>query len=88
MEPIQKILARIAWDRLFGAAEFQVGYYDRLAKRIVVVPLAALRLEKNERFLFYLLDPEGVERAIPFHRIRELYRDGVLVWHRPPPAGS
>lgn len=86
MVPIGKLLARIRWDREFGAADFTVGYYDRLAARIELVPLAALRLEDKDRFFFHLLDPEGVEHAIPCHRIREVYRDGVLIWQRPVPA--
>jgi uncharacterized protein (UPF0248 family) len=25
---------------------------------------------------------------VPFHRVREVYRDGVLIWQRPPVASA
>jgi uncharacterized protein (UPF0248 family) len=25
----------------------------------------------------------GEDRFIPYHRVREVYRDGVLIWQRP-----
>jgi uncharacterized protein (UPF0248 family) len=28
------------------------------------------------------LDDSGQHRRIPFHRVREVYRDGHIIWHR------
>ena len=32
MQPIDKLLARIRWDREFGGAVFELGYYDRMGR--------------------------------------------------------
>lgn len=83
MIPIQTLLHRIVWDQEFGAAEFTVGYYDRLERRLLFIPFREMKLEKSERFLFRFFGPAGVEQSVPLHRIREVYRNGVLIWQRP-----
>jgi uncharacterized protein (UPF0248 family) len=29
------------------------------------------------------MDEEGVYQRIPLHRVREVYRNGALIWQRP-----
>lgn len=82
MISINDLLNRIQWDEEFGRSSFEIGYLDRLAKRIVRVPFRQLILTKGDHFAFQLMDTEGVVRSIPFHRIREVYRDGELIWKR------
>jgi uncharacterized protein (UPF0248 family) len=51
------------------------------------VPLEEVRTRPGEHFMFERVDEEGATQGIPFHRIREVWRDGTLVWSRPfPPA--
>jgi uncharacterized protein (UPF0248 family) len=83
MLPIRKLLSRIRWDREFGQGEFEIGYYDRVGGEIVRVPFRELVLEPEERESFGVLDREGVYRRIPFHRVREVYRNGECIWQRP-----
>jgi uncharacterized protein (UPF0248 family) len=83
MLPIRKLLSRIRWDREFGRGEFEIGYFDRVAGEIVRVPFRELVLDSEERESFGLLDQEGVYRRIPFHRVREVYRNGECIWQRP-----
>jgi uncharacterized protein (UPF0248 family) len=83
MLPIRKLLSRIRWDREFGQGEFEIGYYDRVAGEIVRVPFRELVLEPEARDSFGLLDQEGVHQRIPFHRVREVYRNGECIWQRP-----
>jgi uncharacterized protein (UPF0248 family) len=33
--------------------------------------------------VFEVLDESGQARRIPFHRVREVWRDGVVIWQRP-----
>jgi uncharacterized protein (UPF0248 family) len=40
MITIRALLNRIRWDREFGRGEFTIGYFDRLERRIIVVPLS------------------------------------------------
>ena len=39
MITIQELLNRINWDKEFAKGEFVIGYYDRVEKRVLKVPL-------------------------------------------------
>jgi len=80
--PIHELLNRIRWDREFGQGNFVIGYYDRVEDRIVHVPLRELFFESGDHFSFDLYDHEGVLHNIPLHRIKEVYKDKELIWHR------
>lgn len=82
MIPIQELVNRIRWDDRFGAARFTIGYYDRVENRVVQVPFSQVSFEPGDHFAFQLLDAEGELHSVPLHRVREVYRDGELIWHR------
>jgi len=71
MIPIHELLNRICWDREFGKGIFEIGYYDRIERKIIRIST------------FQLLDVNGELQTIPFHRVREVYKDGDLIWSRP-----
>lgn len=82
MIPIHELLSRIRWDPEFGRGEFLIGYYDRVEEEIVLVPLSELRFDPGDRFDFEIIDADGVLHTIPLHRIKAVYRNGELIWHR------
>jgi len=82
MVPVQDLLSRIRWDREFGSGAFEIGYLDHVEKRVIRVPLKMVHFEKGNRFSFQLEAEMGETLTIPFHRIREVYRDGALIWRR------
>jgi len=85
MIPIQRLLNRIRWDREFGTAHFEIGYLDHSAKKIIRTPFTNIHLQQGNQFSFQLEDETGelMEMlVIPFHRIRMVFRDGVLIWSR------
>ena len=82
MIPIQDLLHRIRWDPMFGQGRFEVAYVDHASEALVRVPLDALRFDPAEPFGFELAGTDGEERFIPFHRVREVYRDGAVIWQR------
>jgi uncharacterized protein (UPF0248 family) len=83
MLPIRQLLSRIRWDPEFGRGEFEIGYLDRVAGGIIRVPFRELEIGPEERESFGVVDEEGVYRRIPFHRVREVYRNGECIWRRP-----
>lgn len=89
MQPIQELLSRIRWDSDFGDADFVVGYYDRVERQIIRVPFAELEFPPEDHFCFELIDESGDRHTIPFHRVREIWRDGKCIWQRcaPLPPG-
>jgi uncharacterized protein (UPF0248 family) len=82
MMPIQDLLHRIRWDAEFGDAEFEIGYYDRIADRILRVPLSSLQFDATASDSFYLPGSDAESAGIPLHRIKQVFRDGALIWHR------
>jgi uncharacterized protein (UPF0248 family) len=47
------------------------------------VALQEITSPEGVRRMLELVDETGLARRIPFHRIREVHRDGELIWHRP-----
>lgn len=82
MIPVHELLSRIRWDKDFGRGQFVIGYYDRLEERIVRVPLREIFFEPEDHFSFDLIDQDGLLHRIPLHRIKEVYKDGELIWKR------
>ena len=84
MIPIHELLNRIRWDAAFAEGNFVLGYYDRVAGKVIRVPLARVQLTPGEHFAFQVTDADGATHEVPFHRVREVYRNGALIWHREP----
>jgi uncharacterized protein (UPF0248 family) len=83
MTPIHEVLNRIRWDKEFAKGAFQLGYYDRTEDRIILVSLTELNFPSDNSQTFELTDAEGQIHRVPFHRVRELYKDSQRIWHRP-----
>lgn len=82
MQTIKQILDRIRWDPEFGRGEFELGYYDRVVRRVLRIPLR--EVAPDEAGFFAFVDDNGERRSVPLHRIKELYKDGELIWLRDP----
>ena len=82
MIPVHELLNRIKWDKAFGQGEFEVGYHDRIAGASFACPCAKSFFEPDDHFAFDLTDDEGELHSIPLHRIKQVFRNGELIWHR------
>lgn len=82
MIPIHKLLNRIRWDAEYAKADFKIGYYDRVEDKIIVVPMKQVCVESGNHFSFDVLDNSDELHMIPFHRIRQVYKDDKLIWER------
>lgn len=83
MTPIHDLLHRIRWDPEFGNAQFEIGYWDRIARRIVRVPLQRVRFGEASSFTFDATEDDGSVHTVPLHRVRAVWRNGALIWQRP-----
>jgi len=79
MIPIHELLSRICWDREFGEGNFEIGYYDRIERKIIRTSFEKVLLEKGNHTTFQLMDVNGELQTIPFHRVREIYKGGDLI---------
>ena len=82
MQPIHELLSRIRWDPTYARAEFAIGFYDRLEQRLIRVPFTELSFPPDDHFAFSLTDAEGETHQVPYHRVRQVYRNDELIWQR------
>lgn len=82
--PVHELLNRIRWDPEFARGNFQLGYFDRIEQKIIVVPFREMDFPPDNPHTFRLVDTEGRIHRVPFHRVREVYRDGRRIWQRSP----
>lgn len=85
MIPFHELLSRIRWDREFGQGRFEIGYFDRREASLHRVALREVVFPTENRRVFEVTDDSGRVRRIPFHRVREVSRDGEVIWRRPAP---
>jgi len=83
MIPIHELLSRIRWDKEFGQGRFEIGYFDRHEEVVHRVVLLEVTFPENGHHTFEIVDESGQVRRIPFHRIREVAKDGQIIWQRP-----
>jgi len=88
MIPIHELLNRIRWDHEFAKGDFELGYYDRAEDRIILVPLKEVTFPEDSPQTFQFVDVEGEIHRIPFHRVREVYRNAQRIWCRPDPNAA
>ncbi len=81
METIRQLLNRIRWDGAFGQGVFEIGIYDRVTGSVEFHPLEALHVEPGNHATFTLCIG-GESATIPFHRIREVRKNGTCIWQR------
>lgn len=81
MIPIDELLARIRWDPDFGHARFEIAYLDHMREALVRVPYERIRTATG-RFGLEAIEDDGSVHSVPYHRVREVWRDGQLIWER------
>lgn len=84
MKTIQEILNRIRWDENFAKSHFKIAYYDRLERKLITVDFDELLFSPDDHFSFRLIDSNGDTHSIPYHRIKAVYQNEKLIWHRNP----
>ena len=82
MIPIHELLNRVRCDPEFAKGDFHLGYYDRAEDRIILVALREVSFPEDSPHTFQLTDLEGKVHRIPFHRVREVYKDSQRIGHR------
>ncbi|MEN8206614.1 MAG: RNA repair domain-containing protein [Pseudomonadota bacterium] len=46
------------------------------------MPLSEIFFEPDDHFAFDLYNHEGELHSIPLHRVKQVFRNGELIWHR------
>lgn len=82
MQPIHKLLDRIRWDKEFGQGDFEIGFLDHVKDKILRIPIHEISFLHGDHFFFHYIDVDGESHAVPLHRIKAVYKNGELIWHR------
>jgi uncharacterized protein (UPF0248 family) len=82
MQPLRTLLDRIKWDAEFARGTFAIGYYDRVARKVLVVSLDSIEIAPGHT-TFSFIDENQFRQSIPLHRVRIVYKNGVVIWQRP-----
>ncbi len=82
MQPIHELLNRIHWDKEFGKGEFDLWFLDHIEKELIKLSLREITFIPGDHYFFHYMDEEGEEHSVPFHRIKAVYKDGAVIWHR------
>ncbi len=82
MIPLHELLSRIRWDADFGRGEFIIGYLDHRRGALVYIPLNEARQEPDSPSSFEVTDADGSSHSIPYHRVKEVWKNGELIWRR------
>lgn len=82
MIPIHELLAHIRWDPNLRDAHFEIAYLDRVSHRLVRLPLARITVEPSDHFAFEATEDDGSVHSVPYHRVRDVWQEGKLIWSR------
>jgi len=82
MQTILELLHEIRWNPNLRPEEHTIGYYDRVGKSLKWVRFKDIDFERGDNFSFVVVDEEGRERNIPFHRVRQVKRGDAVIWQR------
>lgn len=75
---IGDFLNKIRWDKNLKPEEHVIVYFDRIAEKTFEVPFTSISRKGN----FFTIKQGKVETSIPLHRIRQVKRNGKVVWER------
>ncbi len=75
---IGDLLNRIKWDKNIKLEEYTIAYFDSVAGKNFEVPFKNIIKEGN----FMTIGVGRNKISIPLHRIRQVKRNGKLIWDR------
>lgn len=76
---ILDLLNKIKWDQNLNPEEYVIVYFDRMDKSKKEIKFNKIKDFNN---LTLVLEIEGKEIEIPLHRIREVKKEGKIIWKR------
>lgn len=75
---IGDLLNNIRWDKNVNPKEYSIIYFDRIGVKYYEIPFMSISRKGN----FIIIKENGNDVSIPLHRIKQVKRNGKLVWER------
>ncbi|MCD4666529.1 DUF504 domain-containing protein [archaeon] len=76
---ILDLLNKIKWDDNEIPEDYTLVYYDKVSNINKEIKLTDIKDIEN---LFIVLEVKGKEVNIPLHRIKEVKKEGKIIWKR------
>jgi len=76
---IKDLINKIKWDKREIPEQYSFFYVDRISGKMNEIGFNDI---KRIEGTFIIVEREGKEIEIPMHRIREVRKEGKLVWRR------
>ena len=75
---IGDLLNKIRWDKNLKPEEYSIVYFDRIVVKYYEVLFRNIARKGN----FFVIKEGGKDVHIPLHRIKQVKRDGKVIWER------
>lgn len=79
MISIHELLNRIRWDKSLNSEEYNIFYFDRITKSLKEIKFTQI---KEFSVFSLIVEKNNKDVDIPLHRIREVRRQGKIIWKR------
>ena len=53
-----------------------------MEEKIIRLPFRNIVFAQGDHYFFHYMDENDIEHDVPFHRIKAVYKNGQLIWHR------
>ena len=74
-----ELLNKVKWDKKENPAEYTLAYHDRIKNTNVELPLSEVVAIDQ---LAFTIRKGKDDVEIPLHRLRKIYKRGLLLWDR------
>lgn len=74
----KQMLDKIKWSNKFKPEEITLSYFDRILNKNIKINYGEVKIEDN----FIILEKENKISEIPLHRLREIRKNGIVIWKR------
>ncbi len=75
---IGDLLNKIRWDSKLKPEEYTIVYFDRILEKSFEIPFTSISRQST----FIVIKKDNQEVNIPLHRIKQVKRNGKVVWER------
>jgi len=79
---IAELLNQIRWNEEHLRFKIEVGFIPEGLVKAVVIPFNAISFGDKDTKAFMLKVEEREPGWVPFERVTDVYKNGLLLWHK------
>lgn len=79
MQTLKELISKIKFDKRENPADYDFFYLDRINHKKVKINFKDILRVEGEMFV---IEKNNFETEIPLHRIRQVTKNGEIIWQR------